>query len=461
MSKLDEVGAWAQERLPALLAEHQVPGAALAVFYGEEMAETAAGVLSKATGVQATTDSVFQVGSITKVWTTTLAMQLADEGKLDIDARVRSYLPEFAIADEDAAAQITVRQLMCHVSGFEGDIFTDTGKGDDCVQKYLATLGEVPQLFPPGEMFSYNNAAFCVLGRVIEVLRDKPYDDCLRDNLFKPLQLTHAAASPYEAILYRAAVGHIQPSLDADWQPAPVWSLVRSNAPAGAVLSMRPRDLLTFVRMHLAGGAGPDGAVLSTASVQAMQERQVKLPDLGILATSWGLGWEIFDFPTGTVIGHDGGTIGQSAYLRVAPGHDVGVALLTNGGNTHPVYQEVVGRVLRDLTGIELPPMPAPAPQPPRIDASRYLGTYTSAVGEAVVSQDGDGRIWLNRTPKGIAAELGATQEKIELVAWRGDTLIAAEAEHGVHMPHAFLGDDGHGHTQYMHTGRADRRQPD
>jgi CubicO group peptidase (beta-lactamase class C family) len=408
MSKLDEVGAWAQERLPALLAEHQVPGAALAVFYGEEMAETAAGVLSKATGVQATTDSVFQVGSITKVWTTTLAMQLADEGKLDIDARVRSYLPEFAIADEDAAAQITVRQLMCH-----------------------------------------------------EVLRDKPYDDCLRDNLFKPLQLTHAAASPYEAILYRAAVGHIQPSLDADWQPAPVWSLVRSNAPAGAVLSMRPRDLLTFVRMHLAGGAGPDGAVLSTASVQAMQERQVKLPDLGILATSWGLGWEIFDFPTGTVIGHDGGTIGQSAYLRVAPGHDVGVALLTNGGNTHPVYQEVVGRVLRDLTGIELPPMPAPAPQPPRIDASRYLGTYTSAVGEAVVSQDGDGRIWLNRTPKGIAAELGATQEKIELVAWRGDTLIAAEAEHGVHMPHAFLGDDGHGHTQYMHTGRADRRQPD
>ena len=466
MSKLDEVGAWAEERLPALLAEHQVPGAALAVFSGEEMAETAAGVLSKATGVEATTDSVFQVGSITKVWTTTLAMQLADEGKLDIEARVRSYLPEFAIADEDAAAQITVRQLMCHVSGFEGDIFTDTGKGDDCVEKYVATLRDVPQLFPPGEMFSYNNAAFCVLGRIIEVLRGKPYDDCLRDHLFGPLQLTHAAASPYEAILHRAAVGHIQPEPDAEWQPAPVWSLVRSNAPAGAVLSMRPRDLLSFVRMHLAGGraardpgAGPGGAVLSTASVQAMQERQVKLPDLGLLATSWGLGWEIFDLPTGTLIGHDGGTIGQAAYLRVAPGHDVGVALLTNGGVTHPVYHEVVGRVLRELTGIELPPAPVPSPQPPPIDASRYIGTYSSAVAESVVTQDGDGRVWLERTPKGIAAELGATQEKTELVAWRGDTLIPVEAEHGMHVPHAFLGDDGHGHTQYMHTGRADRRQ--
>jgi CubicO group peptidase (beta-lactamase class C family) len=461
MSKLEEIGAWAADRLPALLAEHQVPGATLAISAGAEMTETAAGVLSKATGVEATTDSVFQVGSITKVWTTTLAMQLVDEGKLDINARVRSYLPEFAIGDEDAAAQITVRQLMCHTAGFEGDVFTDTGQGDDCVQKYVATLGELPQLFPPGEMFSYNNAGFCVLGRIVEVLRGKPYDDCLRERLFKPLQLTHTAASPYEAILYRAAVGHIPPAPDAEPQPAPVWALVRSNAPAGAMLAMRPRDLLTFARMHLAGGAGPDGAVLSQASVQAMQERQVKLPDLGMLASSWGLGWEMFDFPTGTVIGHDGGTIGQAAYLRVVPGHDVAVALLTNGGSTQPVYQEIVGRVLRDLTGIELPPPPAPGAQPSRINASRYVGTYSSMIGDAVVSQDGDGRVWLERTPKGIAAELGATPEKIELVAWRGDTLLPAEPEHGVHTPHAFLGDDGHGHTQYLHTGRADRRVAD
>jgi hypothetical protein len=81
-------------------------------------------------------------------------------------------------------------------------------------------------------------------------------------------------------------------------------------------------------------------------------------------------------------------------------------------------------------------------------------------MGESVVSQDGDGRVWLEHTPKGIAVEFGATPEKIELVAWHGDTLLPAAPEDGVHTPHAFLGDDGHGHTQYLHTGRAVRRVP-
>ncbi|GAA5172245.1 serine hydrolase domain-containing protein [Amycolatopsis dongchuanensis] len=447
MVELDEIRTWAHERLPDLLARHQVPGAALAVSAGEEVVETAAGVLNTATGVAATADSVFQVGSITKVWTTTLAMQLVDEGKLDIDAPVRRYLPEFALADEEAAARITVRQLMCHVSGFGGDSFTDTGPGDDCVEKYVAALRDAPQLFPPGEMFSYNNAAFCVLGRIVEVLRDKSYDDCLRDHLCAPLRLTHTATGPAEAIRYRAAVGHIRPGPDAEPQPAPVWALTRSNAPAGAVLSMRPRDLLTFARMHLV-----HNTVLSEAGAQAMRERQVTLPEPGPLAAAWGLGWQIFDLPAGTVIGHNGGTIGQAAYLRVVPAHDVGVALFTNGGTSYLVYQEIVGRVLRDLTGIELPPMPLPEPHAPRIDASRYIGTYASPVTEAVVSQDDDGRVWLARTPKGaFASGLGETPVSTELVAWSGDTLLAVEPEPGPFAPHTFLGDDGQGHARYLY----------
>ena len=103
---------------------------------------------------------MFQIGSITKLWTSSLVMQLVDEGTVDLDATVRTYLPEFRIADEAAASAITVRQLLTHTSGFEGDIFTDTGVGDDCVEKYLGVLHDVPQLFPPGTMWSYNNAGF-------------------------------------------------------------------------------------------------------------------------------------------------------------------------------------------------------------------------------------------------------------------------------------------------------------
>jgi CubicO group peptidase (beta-lactamase class C family) len=456
MATLSEIETWLQDRLPALLAEHEVPGAAVGVSFGGEVIDHAAGVLSKATGVETTADSVFQIGSITKVWTTTLVMQLVDEGKVDLDKPVRDYLPDFVIADESAAATITVRQLLCHVSGFEGDIFNDTGKGDDAIEKYLATLAEVTQLFPPGEMFSYNNAGFAVLGRLIEVLRGKPYDAALREYLFTPLGLKHAATDPYEAILHRAAVGHIRPTPDAEPVPAPVWALTRSNASAGAMLAMRPRDLLAFAQLHLDSGTAADGkAVLSAASVKAMQEPQVKLPALGLMGDSWGLGWEIFDWEGTTVIGHDGGTIGQSAFLRIVPEHGLAVTVLTNGGDTIELYKTVIGHVVKELAGLDLPALPTPSATPVPIDADRFLGTYTCEVIDVTIRQDEDGKVWMDQTPKGIFAELGGKPEPVELAGRDEQSLIAVKAENGMHPTQVFLGDDGTGRARYLHTGRA------
>src|SRR5882672_8750529 len=99
MPHLDDISGWISEMLPALLAEHKVPGAAIAVYAGGEVFDFASGVLSHATGVEATADSVFQIGSITKTWTATLVMQLADEGLLDLDTAVVEYLPDFDLAD--------------------------------------------------------------------------------------------------------------------------------------------------------------------------------------------------------------------------------------------------------------------------------------------------------------------------------------------------------------------------
>jgi CubicO group peptidase (beta-lactamase class C family) len=459
MPHLDDISGWLRERLPRLLDEHQVPGAAIGVYANSEVTDQAAGVLSLDTGVEATADSVFQIGSITKTWTATLIMQLADEGLLDIDEKVRTYLPEFRVADETASAEITIRQLLCHTAGFEGDIFTDTGNGDDCVEKYVRALGTVPQLFPPGEMFSYNNAGFCVLGRVIEVLRGKPFDACLRERLFTPLGLTHAATDAGTAILHRAAVGHLQLTPEARQEPAPVWALPRSGASAGSMLSMRPRDLLAFARMHMTRGAAADGTrLLSEASVRAMREQQVTLPPIGFLGTGWGLGWDMFGWPGGAVIGHDGSTIGQSAFLRMVPDQDVAIALLANGGNPVAVYHEIFGYLLRELAGVELPPPPQPPANPERIDASRYAGSYVSDMAEYIVSQDPDGRIWLETVPRGLAVELGELAERSELVRLDGDTLIPVEAKRGIRAPQVFIGDDGSGRALYIHSGRAARR---
>jgi CubicO group peptidase (beta-lactamase class C family) len=460
MANLDEVGNWLSANLSGLLAKYKVPGAAVGVYSGGQVVDFAAGVLSHATGVEATPDSVFQIGSITKTWTGTLVMQLADEGLLDIDQPVLSYLPDFDLADSAAAKTMTVRQLLNHTAGFEGDIFTDTGTNDDCVEKYVATLATDPQLFAPGEMFSYNNAGYCVLGRIVEVLRAKPFDQALRDHLFAPLGLTHAATDANSAILFRAAIGHL-PNPDADGLPvpAPVYSLVRSNAPAGAMLAMRPRDLLAFAAMHLNKGVAADGTrVLSQESVAAMQAVEVSLPPLGLMGDHWGLSWELFDLDGGRVFGHDGGTIGQNAFLRIVPGADVAIALLTNGGNPIGLYFEIYRRLLKELAGIEIPAHPLPPAEPRRIDASRYAGTYANSVGKSEVTQDEDGRIWMTDTPLGVLAELVGDVERTELVHLEGDTLIPLEPKYGIHLPQVFVGDDGSGHSLLIHTGRAMRR---
>ncbi|WP_024934746.1 serine hydrolase domain-containing protein [Actinomadura welshii] len=459
MGDLDDIQARLDERLPRLLEEHGVPGAGWAVLQGDQVADGAAGLISKATGVEATADSVFQIGSVTKLWTSTLVMQLVDEGTVDLDRPVRGYLPEFRIADDLATERITVRQLLNHTAGFEGDIFTDTGVGDDCLEKYVATLDTVPQLFPPGEQFSYNNAGYCVLGRLVEVLRKKPYDQCLREHLIAPLGLTHTATGPYEAIMFRAAVGHVEPEPGAGYVPAPMWAMARSNAPAGSMLSMRPRDLVAFARMHLEDGVAADGTrVLAPGTAAWMQAREVGLPDLGLMGTSWGLGFERFDTPDGVIIGHDGSTIGQNAFLRMVPEAGLAVALLTNGGDAVPLYREIVGHVLAELSEVRLPALPAPPAEPRRIDAGRYVGTYSAQVFDLTVSQDEDQRIWLEQTPKGVFEEMGGRPERTELVHYRDDMLIPVEAEQGMYMPHAFVGDDGSGHALYLHLGRAVRR---
>jgi CubicO group peptidase (beta-lactamase class C family) len=459
MSNLTDVQAWLEERVAPLLEKYDVPAAAWAVLQDGEVVDGAAGLLSRATGVEATADSVFQIGSITKLWTSTLVMQLVDEGLVDLDATVRTYLPEFRIADEDAAARITVRQLLSHTAGFEGDIFTDTGMGDDAVEKYLGVLGEVPQLFPPGERFSYNNAGYCVLGRLVEVLREKTYDACLREHLFAPLGLTHAATDAYEAILFRAAVGHLEPEPGAGYEPAPIWAMARSNAPAGSMLSMRPRDLVAFARMHLEDGRAADGSqLLAPGTAARMQAKEVELPELGMMGSSWGLGFERFDTPDGAVIGHDGNTVGQAAFLRMLPEAGVAVALLTNGGDAFSLYREVVGHVLEVLGGVPPMRLPVPPAHPEPVDAARYVGTYSAEVFDLVVSQDDDRRVWIETVPSAVAIELGAKAERQELVSYGEDMLIPLQPDRGMHLPHAFVGDDGQGRALYLFIGRIVRR---
>ncbi|MER2222549.1 MAG: serine hydrolase domain-containing protein, partial [Rhodococcus sp. (in: high G+C Gram-positive bacteria)] len=203
-----------QERLDELAAKHSVPGAQVGVIaLGEDGAADirviTTGVTSLNTRVDVDADTLFQFGSASKIWTTTLIMQLVDEGKLTLDTLVVEVLPEFTIADPSNTKEITIRQLLTHTSGIDGDLFNDTGDGDDCVEKYVDELATAISVTEPGGHLSYSNAGFAVAGRIVEVLREMTWDEALVEYLWKPLGLTHIITKAKDAPLFRTAVGHV------------------------------------------------------------------------------------------------------------------------------------------------------------------------------------------------------------------------------------------------------------
>jgi CubicO group peptidase (beta-lactamase class C family) len=442
-------------RLGELATKHGVPGAQLGILRlgpggpaTDDLVTAATGVLHVGTGQPATADALFQIGSISKIWTTMLALMLVDEDRLTLDTKVKDVLPDFRLADPVTEANVTIRHLMTHTSGIDGDLFFDTGRGDDCVARYVDLLADVPSNHPLGATLSYCNAGFVLLGRVIEVIEGRTWDEVLRRRLIEPLGLTHTVTLPEEVLLHASALGHV--GQGDDLKPAPVWHLSRANGPAGTI-SSTVADLLRFARLHLAGGVTPDGArLLSAELTRQMTEFQADFPDRGGLADSWGLGWIRFAWSDGhRAFGHDGGTIGQSAFLRLLPEAGLAVALLTNGGHTRDLYQDLFDEVFSALAGVTMNQPPRVPDPPPAVDITPFLGTYERAgYRMEVVADDAGAR--LKTTPTGLLASLESPEEH---------PLVALGPGHFAYLPEGgttwtsvtfYRLADG---AEYLHTG--------
>ncbi|GLY90331.1 serine hydrolase [Actinoallomurus iriomotensis] len=431
-----------QRRLAVLAERHGIPGAALGILRmtpgGDETVEAATGVLNRETGVAATTDSLFQIGSVSKVWTTTLVMQLVDEGRLDLDAPLAEVLPELRLADAETAAKVTMRHLLTHTSGIDGDVFADTGRGDDCLEKYVEALAEVARNHPLGATWSYCNSGFSLAGRVVEKLTGTTWDAALRERILTPLGLRHTTTLPEEALLHRAAVGHVH---DDSGQPvrAAIWQLPRSAGPAG-LISSTVADVLAFARMHLTGGRAPDGTrVLSEASAAAMTENQIELPDRRTSGDSWGLGWVRLGWDGRRLVGHDGSTIGQSAFLRLLPEPGLAVVLLTNRDDADGLYDALFREIFADLAGIAVPEPFAPPAEPASADVDRHAGTYERA-GERLEVVGGE-RPRLRRTATGALAALlpeSEREQEHDLVRVEEDLFAVRSPRTGMWLPVTF-----------------------
>ncbi|GAA1587642.1 serine hydrolase domain-containing protein [Actinoplanes couchii] len=350
-----------QHRLSTLAAEFGVVGASLGILHGSSsggphdmhVIDAATGVTNVRSGDPVRTGTVFQIGSITKVYTTTAALRLVADGRLDLD----KPLPMGG----------TLRHLLTHTSGIPGDLFTDTGRGDDCLERFADGLADVPPLLPAGAAFSYCNAGFSLLGRIIEQVTGKMWDEAMRDLVFTPLGLRHTVTLPEEALLHSAAMGH-ERQPDGTLQPAARWGLPRSTGPAGNIAATA-RDVLAFARFHLNDGDG----LIPADLIREMRTTRVEVPFHDGETEGLGLAW--FHKSPGA-IGHDGDTIGQTAFLRLLPTHRLAVVLLTNGGPARDLYRALYQEILTEVADLTLPAPLQPPDEPPRFELARHAGVY-------------------------------------------------------------------------------------
>jgi len=152
-----------------------IPGVSVGIWHKGGEFYAGFGVTSVEHPLPVTPDTLFQVGSISKTFTGTMLMQLAEQGKVDLDAPVRKYIKDLKLRDENVAKRVTIRLLLTHSGGWVGDYFNDFGNGDDALANMVKDVARLPQVMPLGKLWSYNNVGFNIASRVIELATKKSY----------------------------------------------------------------------------------------------------------------------------------------------------------------------------------------------------------------------------------------------------------------------------------------------
>ncbi len=356
----------------AQMEEFSVPGASLGVFFDGEEETAALGVTSIEHPLDVTPDTLFQIGSITKTFTATAIMRLVERGDVDLDTPVRTYLPEFRLLDEDVAARATIRQLLTHTGGWLGDYFADFGRGADALARYVEAIAEQPQLAPLGEVWSYNNSAFNIAGRVVETVTDKSYEDALRELVLDPLGIEHAYFFADEVITYRFAVGHERDEEEKTVLARP-WAIGRSAHPAGGLITSIP-ELVRYARFWVEGGD-----LLSRESVGEMTRAQVPI---GGNLDAVGLAWMLRTVEGVKTISHSGGTKGQQTLLVIAPERRFALAVFTNHPYGSVLNDRVLEKAYEAYLGVREPELEAV-----ELDPAPYLGRYEARMADIELAE--------------------------------------------------------------------------
>ena len=356
-----------EKRLPSL--------AAAVVRDGELVWETAVGAADAEQGRDATPDTQYRIGSITKTFTAAAIMQLRDAGKLDLEDTLDRHI-------DGAAYRPTLRRLLSHTSGLQRETQDEAWLSlrFASTEELVETLGEAEQVLPPGARFHYSNLAFALLGVVVEAASGISYADYVRQRVLEPLglhRLTFAAEAP-------AAVGYLVEEYaervvaEADLQTG-AW--VSAGLMWGTV-----RDLCRWAAFL----ADPDEKVLSRRTVEEMRTVQT-IDDHARWTGGYGLGLGLRRDGERIVSGHGGSMPGFIAGVYVSPQDRVGAAVLTNSSTA--AVEELALKLIR-TTVDERPVAPKPwrVEEAPPAEVEPLLGIWWME-GTQIVLRWRDGKL--------------------------------------------------------------------
>ncbi|GII04389.1 serine hydrolase domain-containing protein [Planobispora takensis] len=364
--------------------ESGLPGAAVGVLTGEEEFHACYGVTSLADPLPVDGTTLFHLASVSKTFTATALMRLAAEGKVELDAPVRRYVPELRLSDERAAARITVLNLLNHTAGLDWNLI-DPGEEDLSLAALAVKLADLEMIAPPGARASYSQAGYNLAGLVVEKVTGLPFEKAVTSLVLEPAGLSNTFFDLDDVMIRRFAVGHNRDG-DGTLRPARPWKAWRAgwraDNPGGGIVSS-VSDLLRWARFHLGTGEG----VLPAEALRRMRERTVELR-AGTLGDAFGICWFLREVDGVRTAGHGGSGNGQFAELLIVPEREFAVVSLANAGpDGGPFNQAVVRWALEHYLGVvDRDPEPVPHDE---ARAREVAGRYENDAMNIDIAADG------------------------------------------------------------------------
>ncbi len=398
------------ERLSAFLShevgEKRLPAVSIALVDDQRIVWARGfGFADPQAKIPATAETIYRLGSVSKLFTDIAVMQLVERGALDLDAPITNYLPEFRPGNP-FDKPITLRQMMAHRSGLVreppvGNYFDPTGPS---LAKTVDSLNKTQLVYKPQTKTKYSNAAIATVGYVLEKTQKQSFARYLRQTLLDPLGMKQSSFEPDPVLAKNRAKGLMWTYWGREFA-APTFEL--GIAPAGSMYT-NVLDLGRFLSFLFAGGKGAHGQILKPETLEQMWTPQFVQKGDEEPKEGFGLGFRISELAGHKCIGHGGAIYGFATQLQALPKEKLGVVVIASRDVANGVTNHIAQIALRQmLAAKEAKPLPTiDQTQSLSLDKARTLAGRYQSGDRWLDLLERDGHLWLLTDRGGFRREL-------------------------------------------------------